>query len=146
MTAPGGSEKHLDKRPYIAVTNELFRHPKFVRLTDKAKVHLLELWGYCNEYKTNGIVHESILNGKGAAVSKVLRDIGWVDQTTEPDMFYMHDYLDHQKSKEQIETAKTAKATSGSTGGKKSSHVRNHVKKNEHDPQCEWCVEDQNHP
>lgn len=135
-------DEQLDRRPYITVTNELFRHPKFVRLTDKAKVHLLELWGYCNEYQTDGIIHQSMLNAKGPAVAKQLRDVGWVDATNEEGMFYMHDYLDHQKSKAQIEDHRNGKRKAGSAGGKRSNHVRNHVKKNVFQAECQWCVEE----
>lgn len=136
------TDEQLDKRPYITVTNELFRHPKFVRLNDKAKLHLLELWGYCNEYQTDGVVHRSMLEAKGKPVAKQLREGGWVDDTVEAEWFYMHDYLDHQKSKDQIEDAKSKKRDAGSAGGKRSHHVRNHVNKGAFHAECQWCVED----
>lgn len=136
----------LDKRPYITVANELFRHPKFVRLTDKAKVHLMSLWAYCNEYTTNGLVHESILNSSGAATGKLLIENQWVERTTEQGMFYMHDYLDHQKSKERIEEEKSRKKTAGSMGGAKSNHVRNHARKGLFDSSCQWCQETTGNP
>lgn len=133
----------LDKRPYFTVANELFRHPKFVRLTDKAKVHLLSLWGYCNEYTTNGIVHESVLNGQGAATAKLLIEIGWVESTATKGEYYMHDYLEHQKSKQRIEVEKSIKQTAGSVGGQKSHHSRNHAAKGVFDASCQWCQEAQ---
>ena len=140
------SQQELDKRPYFTVTNELFRHPKFVRLTDKAKVHLLSLWGYCNEYGTNGEIHKSILDGQGAGTAKLLLEIGWVEPTADKDLFYMHDYLDHQKSRERIEEEKSIKKTAGSVGGQKSNHSRNHAAKGVYDASCQWCQEARNNP
>ncbi|MGO1664103.1 MAG: hypothetical protein ACTHYO_10350 [Micrococcaceae bacterium] len=98
------TDENLVKVPYIVVTNKLFGHPKFVRLSDKAKVYLLELWGYCNEYETDGKVHKTILAQKGAPVARELHSAGWVDPTDDPDTFYMHDYLDYQRSREQIDS------------------------------------------
>lgn len=147
MTDPANPrpEQHeLDKRPYITVTNELFRHPKFVPLTDKAKVHLLSLWAYCNDYGTNGQVHKSILYSEGAATAKLLLEIKWVETTSVKDMFYMHDYLDHQKSKERIEVEKSIKKTAGSVGGQKSNHSRNHAAKGVFEESCQWCQEARN--
>jgi len=80
------------------------------------------------------------LEEKGKAVATQLRDVGWVDDTNEKDAFYMHDYLDHQKSRDQLEELREQKRTAGSVGGKKSSHTRNHVKKDVVDPDCEYCI------
>lgn len=123
------------------MTNELFRHPKFIRLTDKAKLHLLELWAYCNEYQTDGIVYKAILEEKGRPVAKLLREVGWVDDTNEKDTFYMHDYLDHQRSKAQIEERRERRRQSGAKGGTKGMHERWHVQRGDFKEDCEHCQE-----
>lgn len=139
MEAPND---RLDNRPYITVTNELFRHPKFIRLTDKAKVHLLELWAYCNEYRTDGIIHKTLLMEKGQAVARALREVGWVDDTTDPDFFYMHDYLDHQKSRAQIEAYREQRRQDGKKGGIIGMHERWHVDRGVTNPDCPLCFPD----
>lgn len=127
-----------DTRPYITISNELFRHPKFRRLSDKAKLWLLELWAYCNEYRTDGFVDVHILNEKGAKITAELM-VNFVETTADNDMFYMHDYLDHQPSRKEIEDRIQEKRSRASTGGKLSAHNRHHVKKGIVNPDCELC-------
>lgn len=128
-----------DRRPYITVAQELFRHPKWRRISKDARLYLLELWGYCNEFRTDGMVHRTVLEEQGVKVGKELLDAGWVEITADPDEFYMHDYLDHQPSKAEIEKRVKDAKESGSRGGAKSNHTRNHVNKNFIDPSCELC-------
>lgn len=124
------------------MTNELFRHPKFIRLTDKAKLHLLELWAYCNEYQTDGIVYKAILEEKGRPVAKLLREVGWVDDTNEKDTFYMHDYLEHQKSRAQIEQHREQRQKDGKKGGIMGMHERWHVARGVVNKDCPLCFSD----
>ena len=123
-----------DKRPYITVTNELFRHPKFRRLSDKAKLYLLELWGTCNEFQTDGLIEHAVLHAQGKKVADELLN-GWVETTKTAGVYYMHDYLVHQKSKVEIELHKAKKSTAGAIGA----HTRHHEKKGIFDISCEYC-------
>lgn len=129
-----------DRRPYFVVSNELFRHPKFLRLSDKARLYLLELWGYCNQYMTDGLIEDFILKEKGASIAKELIRAGWVDETKDAEIFMMHDYLLHQKSRAEIESLIDLKKDQGSRGGIKSAHVRHHVNKGVFSENCELCV------
>lgn len=142
MTERDSGDDQLIKVPYIIVTNKLFGHPKYVRLSDKAKVYLLELWGYCNEYETDGIVHKTVLEQKGSALAKQLKDAGWVDPTNDPESFYMHDYLDYQRSKAAIQEHKKKNQRNGSKGGRASSHKKWHLDRNKPSPQCPLCIEE----
>lgn len=128
-----------DTRPYITVTNELFRHPKWLRLTDKARIYLLELWGHCNEFRTDGMVEDFILDARGPKISQELVKVGWVEITHDPNVFYMHDYLDHQPSKAEIEERIADKRTAGGKGGKRSAHTRWHTNRGVIDPKCDLC-------
>lgn len=128
-----------DRRPYITVTNELFRHPKWLRLNDKAKLYLLELWGHCNEFRTDGMVEDFLLFAKGKKVGQDLIATGWVEPTSDPVVFYMHDYLEHQPSRDEIEQRIKEKREAGSTGGKRSAHTRWHVNRGVLDDKCEYC-------
>lgn len=123
-----------DKRPYITVTNELFRHPKFRRLSDKAKLYLLELWGTCNEFQTDGKIEHAVLMAQGKRVADELLN-GWVEATDVPGMFYMHDYLEHQKSRVEIEKYKEKKTSAGVFGA----HKRHHEMKGIFDISCGHC-------
>lgn len=127
-----------DTRPYITVTNELFRHPKWTGLpNDKARLYLVELWGHCNEFRTDGAVAKHVLHAKGPAVAKALIGAGWVEATDDPQMFYMHDYLAHQPSKVEIEDRIDNKKTAGKLGG----HRQWHVKRNLFDKDCQLCID-----
>lgn len=131
-----------DTRPYFTVTNELFRHPKWTGLpNDKTRIHLLELWGHCNEFRTDGAVAKHVLHGKGAPVAKALIAAGWVETTKDPSAFMMHDYLSHQPSKAEIEERIADKKSAGSEGGKKSAHTRWHLSRGVLDPKCQFCRE-----
>lgn len=129
-----------DTRPYITVTNELFRHPKWRRISDKSKLYLLELWGYCNEFRTDGFVERTILYDRGPRIAnELLKE--WVEKTEDPDVFYMHDYLSHQPSRAEIEERIEEKRTAGSKGGKQSAHEKWHVKRGILNPRCDLCQE-----
>lgn len=125
----------MDRRPYITVTNELFRHPKFLRLTPAAKIHLLELWAHCNEYRTDGVVEAHILNQPGKKLGKELLTAGWVEPSNTTDIYLMHDYLDHQPSRAEIEQRMAKKSAAGAQGG----HVQWHEKKGVKKEGCYWC-------
>ena len=122
-----------DTRPYIAVTNELFRHPKFRRLTFEARVSLLELWAHCNEFMTDGDVDSWVFEEYPAKVQEQLVKIGWVH--SKGDDYEMHDYLKHQKSKAQILEHKGKKSSAGALGN----HTKHHTNKGVVKPGCFWC-------
>lgn len=127
-----------DTRPYITVANELFRHPKWTGLpNDKTRLHLLELWSHCNEFRTDGIVMKHALNAQGPSTAKALINVGWVEPTPDPDIFMMHDYLKHQPSKTEIEDRIEDKKSAGRLGA----HRQWHVKRDKQDPKCEYCRE-----
>lgn len=130
-----------DRRPYITVTNELFRHPKWRRIGDKSKLYLLELWGYCNEFRTDGFVERTILYERGTKLAnELLKE--WVEKTADPDIFYMHDYLAHQPSKAEIEERIKEKREAGATGGKRSAHKKWHVDRGIKNPECDLCQDE----
>jgi hypothetical protein len=124
-----------DTRPYIVVANELFGHPKFKKLTPPARLYVLELWAHCNQYMTDGAVDKDTLYARGKQVAEQILATGWAHP--DGDDFQMHDYLKHQKSRQEIEEHKLKKRMAGI----KSNHTRNHVAKEQVDPNCILCVE-----
>lgn len=127
-----------DKRPYIVVADEFPRHPKTLDLTDSGFRAVIELWCYCNEYRTDGHVPRGHLKRSYGKVLNELIDLGFVEET--PDGYYMHDYLEHQKSSEEIAGHKEKKRASASIGGRKSNHTRNHAGKGLIFDNCEFCT------
>jgi hypothetical protein len=99
----------------------------------------LELWGHCNEFRTDGAVAKHVLHTKGAPVAKALLAAGWVESSKVEDVFLMHDYLDHQPSRAEIEERIADKKASGKEGGKRSAHKRWHLDRGVVDPKCSLC-------
>lgn len=122
-----------DTRPYITVANELFRHPKFRRMTTDARLAVLELWAHCNEFMTDGLVDSFTFSDYTKAVQEEVITAGWVHVNDAG--FEMHDYLKHQKSKEEILALKAKKSVTGALGG----HTRHHAKKGIKKAGCYWC-------
>lgn len=122
-----------DTRPYITVANELFRHPKFRRMPIDARLAVLELWAHCNEFMTDGVVDAFTFEAQPGTVQEQILLAGWAYKAD--DWYEMHDYLKHQKSKEEIMAHKQQKAVTGAFGG----HSRHHIKKGVKKPGCYWC-------
>lgn len=128
------------KKPYITVTNEMPEHPKTMELSDKAFRKLITMWCWCNQNKTDGKVPKGYLSEKiPAKVRKELVTHGWLEEVDGE--WHAHDYLDHQKSKDEIEQLTKDKEASGSRGGKASAHERWHVQRGRFDPNCELCAD-----
>jgi hypothetical protein len=121
-----------DFRPFITVTNEVFRHPKFRSMTRSARLRVLELWAHCNEFRTDGRIDDGIWLEIPAKERKELEAYGWVEY--KPDRV-CHDYLKHQKSKAELEVLQSNRSTSGAWGA----HIRHHEKKHVISPDCEFC-------
>lgn len=105
-----------DSRMFIKVDDDIENNPKAAALSDKAFRHLIYLWGYSHRKTTDGRIPLVIFSRVPAAARKELLRVGLAIQ--HQDHVEMHDYLDWQQSKKQIEDAKEAKRTAGSRGGK----------------------------
>lgn len=126
-----------DGRSYITVHDDMMNHPKIEGLSDAAKVHLVRLWGYCNKFRTDGMVTQAKLQERG---KKVFTELTAGDEPmfeAQPDgRYYAHDYLNHQWSKKEIEEQAAVKQSSGNFG----SHKRWHVARGIIDPDCGHCT------
>ena len=65
--------REKDRRQWIAVTVDFFEHPKTLALSDAAQLHVLRLWAYCAQYRTDGLIPEAMLKGRGPKVARELR-------------------------------------------------------------------------
>lgn len=105
-----------DGRSYITVHDAILDHPKVEALSDAAFRHLIGLWGYCNRMRTDGMVSAARAKERGP---KVFRELTAELLELQPDgRFYCHDYLNHQWSKEEIETRAKVKQENGAKGGR----------------------------
>jgi hypothetical protein len=125
-----------DTRPYITVTNELFRHPKFLRMSRSARLRILELWARCNEFKTDGYVDDGTWSEIPAKERKELTENGWIE--LRDGRRECHDYLKHQKSKKELEALKSNRSGAGTYG----THVQHHERKGIVKPGCPFCPEE----
>jgi hypothetical protein len=116
-----------DKRTFITVHDGMPEHHKIEALSDKAFRALIDLWCWCSRNTSDGHVPESVwLKRTTPKVRSELTpslaepsDDGGVD---------MHDYLEHQRSKKEIEELRTKRSRAGSLGGKRSAESRAHDK------------------
>lgn len=127
----------MDKRPYITLAHDIWDHPKIVALNDPdtASNVLFRLMTYSNQYKTDGKIHKNVLKKHKKRLVEKLKNVGLLEPTEDPDVYVIHDYLKHQKSKEQLEKLQVQKSEAGLKG----MHNRWHVAKGVFNPECPLC-------
>lgn len=124
-----------DKRPYITVHNAMPWHPKIEGLSDKAFRLLLTTWCWCSLSNTDGHVKAALWAKRGtAAARRELEEAGLVEDDLAGGVI-VHDYDQHQRTREEISDYQEDRAKDGALGG----HVRHHVKTGKRNPKCEFC-------
>lgn len=105
-----------DTRPFIKLHNGMPEHAKIAGLSDKAFRALVEAWCYCSRTLSDGAVPEGYL--RRLAPPKVVNELvtaGLLERTA--DGVQMHDYLDHQQSREDVEALSEKRRAAGAKGG-----------------------------
>lgn len=95
---------------WIKVDVLLPGHPKLAGLSRSARWTLIELWCHSGSYHTDGWVNADVWKAIG---SKAERDAIVKARLAEPAPmggYIMHDYTEHQRSKEEIEEASAARS------------------------------------
>ena len=133
------TEKEKDKRPYFVLTNEYPRHRKIRPLTDKAFRLHVTLMGLCNEDRNDGIISKQDLEMMGPKPGKELVEKQLVHAIAEGN-YQLHDYLQHQNSRAEIEELSAEKQQAGSKGGKRSAHKKWHLDRGIVNPDCDLCL------
>lgn len=124
-----------DERTYIRVHDGMPDHPKVEALSDKAFRLLVATWCWCSRHLTDGRVPLAVWRKRGTPKARrELVDAGLVE--LHDDHVMMHDYLDHQRSAEEVAERKEAKRRAGALGN----HNRWHVPRGVYDEQCPICV------
>jgi hypothetical protein len=134
-----------DERTYIKVHDGIEDHPKIMVLSDKAFRVLLTTWAWSSKHNTDGFVPEPVWTKRTTAKVRKELEPGLAHRPGHdcvrcpavPDgQVRMHDYLEHQRSAEQIDEKKEAKKRAGALGN----HNRWHLALGKHDPDCPICV------
>lgn len=93
---------------YIRVDVLLPEHPKVEDLSDKAFRALVTLWCYCGRHHTDGIVTRRQWETWPAGVRAELEKAGLARPAGTGAGAFMHDFLDHQRSREEIDRMSAA--------------------------------------
>lgn len=101
---------------FVKLLDEFPEHPKIIGLSDSAFRAYIEALCYCSRYLTDGAIPEQAARrfAPPKAVSELVaanlleRHSGSV---------HIHGYLEHQTSREHVETVKAKRAQAGSKGG-----------------------------
>ena len=116
-----------DKRIYITVANDMPENGKIEALSDKGFRCLVTLWCWCSRNETDGKVPEAVWLKRTTPKARTELLVEMVEPIKGGE-FYMHDYLEHQRSKAEIEALRIKRSNAGSLGGKRSAETRAHDK------------------
>lgn len=109
-----------DHRTFITVHDGMPEHRKIEVLSDKAFRCLFDLWCWCSRTRSDGHVPEAVWRKR--TTPRVAREFlegpfGPLAEAVDGG-YYMHDYLEHQRSREEIEQLTEKRRLAGSNGGK----------------------------
>jgi hypothetical protein len=126
-----------DDRTYIRVHDGMDEHPKVEPLSDAAFRLLMTGWFYCSRNRTDGQIRNVVWQKRGTA--KARRELVEAGLVVPHDGYVlMHDYLEHQRSAEEIRLLQDTRHDTGSYGN----HVRWHVVRRRPKADCEHCQKD----
>lgn len=106
-----------DPRTYITLHDGMPDNRKIRALSDKGFRTLVELWCWCSREKNDGAFDQDSWGTFGNTKARTeLIAKGLVEITS--DGFAAHDYLEHQRSRAEIEELTAKRAKAGSAGGR----------------------------
>ncbi len=112
-----------DPRTYVTLHDGMPEHHKVEALSDKAFRVLIDLWCWCSRNTTDGDVPEAVWL-KRSKTPKIRAELLAALVEPRPDGVYMHDYLEHQRSRQEIADLRKKRSEAGSLGGKRSAQTR----------------------
>ena len=126
-----------DDRTYIRVHDGMDEHPKVEPLSDAAFRLLMRSWFYSSRNRTDGRIVTAVWRKRGTPKARrELIDAGLVEEFD--GYVEMHDYLEHQRSAEEIRLLREVRGDTGTYGN----HVRWHVVKRKPKSDCQHCQSD----
>jgi hypothetical protein len=109
---------------------------KVVGLSDKAFRCFIGALCYCSRQETNGRIVSAAARLLGPPKSiKELVDAGLFER--EGQDYYVHDYLKHQRSSDEIAAFRASRSADGKLGA----HLRWHVPRRQRSKDCEYCLQ-----
>ncbi|TYK47175.1 hypothetical protein [Actinomadura decatromicini] len=124
-----------DTRTYIRLHDGMPDHPKVDGLSDKAFRLLVEAWCWCSRHLTDG--HMPAATWRKRSTTRARRELvaAGLAVLLDDDSVRFHDYLEHQRSADEVAAAKAAKGSGGSLGN----HRRWHEDRGIVKPGCPFC-------
>ncbi len=103
---------------FIKLADTTPDHPKVDGLSNAAFRAWVEALCYCSEYLTDGVIgRHRLARRDGSKVVGELLNAGLVHESEDPAKLVIHDYLEHQTSRQQVVDIRTKRAQAGSKGG-----------------------------
>lgn len=122
---------------FIKVHEDMPDHWKIEPLSDRAFRLLVETWCWCKRLSNDGMMTAPTWERRGTARTRAeLERAGLVERDADSGFVVVHDYLDWQSSKAQVEAKQEAK----SRGARLGNHRRWHVAQGIRDQSCEFCL------
>ena len=125
---------------WFKVDDKLHDHRK-ARKAGKAAMGVWALAGcWCMANETDGFVPESVLTrwGNRKDAERLVEAGFWrPDEQDDEQGWRFHDWLTYQPDARTLQLVREAESAAGSRGN----HKRWHVRRNIHDPQCDFCQE-----
>lgn len=115
-----------DGRTYIRVHDGMPDHPKVDALTDRSFRLLVEAWCWCSRHLTDGHLPAATWARRGTPKARrELIDAGLVEDLGEKGV-QMHDYLQHQRSRSEVQEITSARREAQQKASVKGNHNRWH--------------------
>lgn len=106
-----------DSRTYIRLHDGMADHPKIDGLSDGAFRLLVSMWCWCSRHLTDGHVPAATWVKRGTPKARAELVESGMAILTDTGVF-MHDYLEHQRSADEVRELKEKRRESGSKGGR----------------------------
>lgn len=107
---------------WIKIDDSLAFHPKISRLNDAQFRFYITALCYAGRHLTDGLVFVEALPRTHPSVIRKLVEVGLFEKTAKG--LEIHDFLDFQRSRAEVETLREKKREAGAKGGKKSAETR----------------------
>lgn len=124
----------FDHRTFVRLDHGYPENPKVMPLSDAAFRAHVEAMCWSSRQEQDGVISKAVANKKWRpravaelVAARLFDDVG--------DAYEVHDYLDFNRSAEEIDAYRSAKGEAGSYGN----HKRWHIARRKWEPECEHC-------
>lgn len=131
-----------DTRTYIRVHDGMPDHPKVDGLSDKAFRLLVEAWCWCSRHLTDGVMPGATWRKRATPRARKELVSAGLAVLEQDDTVRFHDYLEHQRSAEEVAAVKAAKGRGGALGNHRKWHEDRGIVK----PGCRFCPQPPDDP